>query len=212
MLGCEACCTTSRTRKLLTLVAQNVFLEPPPAIDEPGMPGTPSSAIAICEAFTTAAATKREHVIARWFAAIAAERAGDPVAAEQHLEIAHSADPSQSVARRPPGVVRLRPRRRRTCRPAVERAQRRPIPSDRIDRSWQRRGGCVARNPGGTSRCWCGSGRKYKQCHNGQAQPAAVARSGRLALPQGVDVPRAPRGRSSRDGARHRPNAGARPG
>jgi hypothetical protein len=154
--------------ELLTLVAQEVFADPPPVLDEPGMPGTPSSAEAIVAALTGVAESGRERVIARWFAAIAAERAGDPEAAEQHLEIAHSADPSNPLP-----VDRLA-----WCafdRGDVDRAdqlwsrlsQTDTIRADRRVLAEARR--LRAPQPGRNEPCWCGSGRKYKQCHNGQA-------------------------------------------
>jgi hypothetical protein len=153
---------------LLTVVTQETFSEPPPDDPTPGMPGTPQSAAAIIRRLVDVARSGPERMVAHWFAAIAAERSCDPHAAEQHLEIAHAADPDNPLP-----VDRLA-----WC--AFDRGD-----ADRAEALWSRleptetitqdlrevaearrlRG----RQPGRNDPCWCGSGRKFKQCHNGQA-------------------------------------------
>ncbi|MBS1846835.1 MAG: SEC-C domain-containing protein [Actinobacteria bacterium] len=158
----------------MTVVAQEVFADPPVDDDLPGMPGTIAAATAIVDAFTRVARTGTEKVIAHWFAAIACERAGDPVTAEQHLEIAHEADPTDS---------------RPTDRLAWYAFDRGEI--DRAETLWQRvpstdtieqdlaelvtAKASAGTRPGRNEPCWCGSGRKYKQCHNPQVSPPPLA-------------------------------------
>jgi hypothetical protein len=158
----------------MTAVAQEVFADPPVDDDLPGMPGTVGAATAIVDAFTRAARTGTQKMIAHWFAAIASERAEDPFVAEQHLEIAHEADPADS---------------RPTDRLAWYAFDRGDI--DRAETLWQRVPGtatidqdlaelATARTSGGSrpgrnEQCWCGSGRKYKQCHNPQVSPPPLA-------------------------------------
>jgi hypothetical protein len=111
------------------------------------------------------AATRPRHVAAaRWLAAVAEERRGDPLAARAQLELAVEADGEWG-----PGVDRL--------------AWYRSDGGDAAGaaRLWRRLGVGPERNAdlrqvmgfataataklGRNDPCWCGSGRKYKHCH-----------------------------------------------
>ena len=122
-----------------------------------------------------AGAEEQAHIgVARWVAAVVAERCGDPAAAGTHLQTAMDAEGLWA--------------------PAVDRAAW--YASDRGDaayatRLWRllqdtdpadvdviapfARPGGGAPKIGRNDPCWCGSGRKYKVCHNGEAPTPALA-------------------------------------
>jgi hypothetical protein len=112
-----------------------------------------------------AAASPAERALARWMAAIVAERRGEVLVADAHLSLAIEADPG--------------------FEPALERAAW--YASDRGDASralrlWRQVETSdpedlealapftrpAGQEPGRNEACWCGSGRKYKACHLGQ--------------------------------------------
>lgn len=158
----------------MTAVAQEVFADPPVDDDLPGMPGTVGAATAIVDAFTRVARIGSEQMIAHWFAAIASERAGDPLVAEQHLEIAHEADPTDS---RPTDRLAWYAFDRGDIDRAETLWQRVPrtdtIEQDLVELATAR--ASAGTRPGRNEPCWCGSGRKYKQCHNPQVSPPPLA-------------------------------------
>ena len=114
------------------------------------------------------AAKPAEVAVARWLAAVAAERHGEPQVAEAHLHLAVEADPLWA--------------------PALDRLAW--YASDRGDapaavQLWRRLGVDRTLNPdlrtvepfasarskvGRNEPCWCGSGRKYKHCHLGEVE------------------------------------------
>ena len=107
--------------------------------------------------------------VAQLFAALQAERIGDLVAAEAHLEIGVAADPSSALL-----VDRL-------AWYASDRGD--AARAARLWRSLPRRGSIdgqlatlepmLARTEARSGRndpCWCGSGRKYKLCHLGATE------------------------------------------
>jgi hypothetical protein len=127
-------------------------------------PGRLADAASFARRLLEAATRPRQIAAARWLAAVAEERGGDPFAALAQLELAVEADGEWG-----PGVDRLAWYR-----------------SDRGDaagatRLWRRLGvgpednadlrqvlSFASRAPskfGRNDPCWCGSGRKYKQCH-----------------------------------------------
>lgn len=118
-----------------------------------------------------AAVTPGQRAVARWLAAVVAERRSQPLEAEGHLQLAVEADPRWS--------------------PAVDR--RAWYASDRGDavtaaRLWTSLGIGPDGNPdlaevlpfarpakpGRNDPCWCGSGRKFKLCHLGQPRAAPL--------------------------------------
>ncbi|MGI8575835.1 MAG: SEC-C metal-binding domain-containing protein [Egibacteraceae bacterium] len=137
--------------------------------------GVSPSAAPLAAGFVNAANRPGRRATARLIAALAAERDGDWAAAEQHLELAVEAD--------------------RRYLPAVDRLAW--YASDRGDaaraaklwRSVPLTGGteqdlatvepfalASSGRPGlgRNDRCWCGSGRKYKHCHLGVPEVAAL--------------------------------------
>jgi hypothetical protein len=121
------------------------------------------------DALIALARSPMEVAVARWLAALVAERAGDPLVAAAHLELAVEVHPAFG--------------------PALDRAAW--YASDRGDASLATRlwrgleeprpdelaeveaaGRASARTPGRNEPCWCGSGRKYKTCHS--PEPAAL--------------------------------------
>ena len=114
-----------------------------------------------------------EVAAARYVAALAAERAHDPLAADAHLRLAHEADPANPYV---------------TDRLAWCRADR----GDAVGavRLWRTLGTEGPHHgdldfvtqftresgptPGRNEPCWCGSGRKFKQCHLGTPRQVAL--------------------------------------
>ncbi len=124
---------------------------------------------ALSVALLEVATRSSQQAAARWLAAIAAERAGDPEAAEAHLEAGHRVDPSD-----PRHIDRLA--WYASDRGDADRALRlwtRLEPTRVIadDLAVLRRVGGAGTDAAKTPRnapCWCGSGRKFKQCHLGK--------------------------------------------
>lgn len=120
-------------------------------------------------ALLSVATRSGQQAAARWLAAISAERAGDPTLGEAHLEAGHEADPTD-----PRLIDRL-------AWYASDRGD-----ADRALRLWRRLeptrviaddiavlvsvtgGAADASKTPRNAPCWCGSGRKYKQCHLGK--------------------------------------------
>ena len=123
------------------------------------------------QALLGAASTSRQRAVAHWLAAVVAERRTEPEVAEQHLHLAVEADSSW-----PPAVDRLAwyASDRGDAATAVRLWRRLGVGPDRN----QDLAEVLAYADAGTPRlgrnepCWCGSGRKFKQCHLGQ--PRAV--------------------------------------
>lgn len=111
-----------------------------------------------------------EEAVAHWFAAVVAERHLEPVVAERHLRTAVVADRAFD-----PAVERLAwyLADRGQARDAM-RLLDRLAPDVASDDRRELRGFAVAGGPalGRNEPCWCGSGRKFKQCH--QDQPAVA--------------------------------------
>lgn len=139
-----------------------------------------SHAAALVSRLLSAASRPAHHAVAHWLTALVAEREERIDDAEASLRTAVRADPSWG--------------------PAVDRLAW--YSSDRGDAEtalnlWRGIGGTAAnsddvrtvepfavpagRTPGRNEPCWCGSGRKFKQCHLGQRQlPALPERVGWL--------------------------------
>ncbi len=121
----------------------------------------------------------RQVAVARWIAALVSERAGEALAADRHVRAALLADPHWT--------------------PGLERAAW--YASDKGDAAtavelWRRAGhdpprvvemvanyvtAPTGRLPGRNEPCWCGSGRKFKQCHLGRDEvPPPLLRAGWL--------------------------------
>jgi hypothetical protein len=113
------------------------------------------------EALVEVAPGGRREAIARLLAALGTERF-DVLAAEQQLRLAHAADPDDGPVIDHPGGTR-RPWRRLRAVALWEELERRRVssPSFEVDAASDDPGRSLGRN----DRCWCGSGRKFKQCH-----------------------------------------------
>jgi len=147
----------------LALVTDELFGDAEPLEDVGG----------VAARLIAAARTPSQRATARYLAALAAEAEDDWATAEQHLELALEADPSNlpvldrvawyasdrgDAAR----AVRLWRRCPRSASVAEDLACVEPFvrPTASV----------VGRN----EPCWCGSGRKYKHCHLGSAAPVPL--------------------------------------
>ena len=135
-------------------------------------------AAALVEALVGAASRPRDVATARYLAARHAEVQGETLVAEQHLVLAEKADADN------PAVID------RLAWYAADRGD-----AVRAARLWQRLAGTpmvdddlehltpfltaatsAGRSaPGRNDPCWCGSGRKYKQCHQGELPMPTLA-------------------------------------
>ncbi len=129
------------------------------------------AAAAWAERLLGTATSPAETALARWVAAVVAERRGEVLVADAHLTLATEADPSFGPAlARAAWYASDRGDAARAVR--LWRRLEAPDPDD-LDTvaPFTRPAG---REPGRNEACWCGSGRKYKTCHLGQAQPAPL--------------------------------------
>jgi SEC-C motif-containing protein len=115
----------------------------------------------------------QDTAVARWIAAVAAERRGDVLAAEAHLEVALAAD-----GRWEPAVDRLAWYRsdRGDAPGALQLWQRLGVGVDAVDdiAILQSFGRPPDMKLGRNEPCWCGSGRKFKACHLDQPATAPL--------------------------------------
>ncbi len=122
---------------------------------------------AFIEALLGAAHRPREKALAHLPAAVSAERSLEPDVGEQHLKLAHAADPTMGAvidrlawyaSDRGDAVRAAQLWRDLEPTPVIERdlAAIAPFATPR------------ASTLGRNDPCWCGSGRKYKQCHLGE--------------------------------------------
>ena len=120
-----------------------------------------------------------QEATARWFAALSAEREGDLALAETHLDLGHEA-----VSDDPRLIDRLawyasdRGDADRALRLWSKLDQSGVVAADvAVLRAVTADASAAARTPRNAP-CWCGSGRKFKQCHLGK--PADLALTDRL--------------------------------
>lgn len=137
--------------------------------DDPAMLERATSA---CARAVTAASRHDEVAVAHWLSAITAERRREPHAAAAHLDLGLRADPDDPLL---------------LDRAAWYASDRGDAP--RALALWQRLGPAahgfsdglagyaktVEPRLGRNEACWCGSGRKYKYCHQGQIRLPPVA-------------------------------------
>lgn len=121
------------------------------------------------EALLAAASRPRDQAVARLLAALHAERSLEPLAAEQHLHLAHEADAGFGMV-----IDRLAwyASDRGDATKAV-RLWRELEPSSAFSqdlREVEQFAVTRHRGPGRNEPCWCGSNRKYKQCHLGSVE------------------------------------------
>lgn len=159
--------TDLRDEDVLSTFATELF-DSPDADLEGG-----ARAVALVAALVAAAGRPQDVAVARVLAALQAERALDPLAAEQHLHLAHEADPDLVLV-----IDRL----------AWYASDHGDAPrAARLWRQLMRTPGLVedlevveqfeaprSALPGRNDPCWCGSGRKFKQCHLGATDLAPL--------------------------------------
>lgn len=127
----------------------------------------------IAERLVAAASNDRRRATARLLAALAAESLNEWTAAEQHLELAAEADPSNpAVCDRLAWYVSDRGDAARAARLWRRCAQDYNVDDviATVEEFMRHEASPLGRNDS----CWCGSGRKYKHCHLGVAAPAAL--------------------------------------
>jgi hypothetical protein len=116
-------------------------------------------------ALLDAASTSRQTGVARWVAAVVAERAGDVEVAEAHLHLGLEADPgSAALVERCAWYASDRGRAREAVTLWHRLGDRHANDIAIVEPFARRSGPKLGRN----DPCWCGSGRKYKTCHPGQ--------------------------------------------
>lgn len=136
-------------------------------------PGGRPRARAFADALISAATKPRDVASARLIAAIGSEKGLEPHAAEQHLELAHEADPGFAIVT--DRLAWYASDRGDAAKAA--RLWRRLAPSASLAQDLAAVEGVAKPTHaalGRNERCWCGSGRKYKQCHLGSTEPAPL--------------------------------------
>ena len=125
------------------------------------------------DALVRVARRPREQATAHLLAALLAERTGEPMVAEQHLNLARRGDPDSALI-----IERLAwYASDRGDAAAAVRLWRQVEPTGGISQylddvePFTRSSGPA---PGRNEPCWCGSGRKYKQCHLGEVATAPI--------------------------------------
>jgi hypothetical protein len=123
------------------------------------------------EALLGAATTPRQSGVARWVAAIVAERLGDVELAEAHLNLGLEADPrSAALVERCAWYASDRGRAREAVALWHRLGEHRSADIATVEPFARRSGPKLGRNDA----CWCGSGRKHKNCHRGQQPVTAL--------------------------------------
>lgn len=122
------------------------------------------------ERLLAVAGAPAEVAVARWLAAVVAERDGDVLAAEAQLALSLGADPAWGPAidrsawyasDKGDAVTAARLWRRLGIDREIN------VDLALVERFTRRSGPKLGRN----DRCWCGSGRKFKACHLGHPEP-----------------------------------------
>ena len=146
--------------------------------DALGDPDTSSWAEGLVDVLVDAATRSRDVAAARYLAARVAEGAGETLVAEQHLVLAEKADPENPavvdrlawyVSDRGDAVRAARLWHRLEPTPVIEEDLAHLAPFLEMARS------SAGSEPGRNDPCWCGSGRKYKQCHLGEVPVPPLA-------------------------------------
>lgn len=149
--------------RVLVQVAFELFEHPAPDDRDTG---------ALVDAFLDVASKPADVAAAHHLAALRAERSLDPFAAEHHLQLALRADPSDgAVVDRLAWYASDRGDAATATR-LWSRLDRRRVAQDLAE--VEGIGGGPGPERGRNEPCWCGSGRKYKQCHLGQPRTEAL--------------------------------------
>lgn len=130
------------------------------------------AAVALAGRLVTVAGRSPREAVARWVAAVAAERDGRVLDAESHLRAAAVAAPGWSLVE---DRLAWYESDRGDAEAAAARWTAIGVPADDPDLAAVRPFAAPAGpEPGRNDRCWCGSGRKYKQCHLGRPARAEL--------------------------------------
>ncbi|GAA3222532.1 SEC-C metal-binding domain-containing protein [Pseudonocardia petroleophila] len=128
--------------------------------------------VALADRMVAAAGTSPRAAVARWMAALAAERDGRVLDAESHLRAACSeAEGWPFVEDR----LAWYEADRGDAAAAAGRWRSIGTPDDDPDLGFAARAAAgLGAQPGRNEPCWCGSGRKFKQCHSGRPMAAPL--------------------------------------
>ncbi|TQM38378.1 SEC-C metal-binding domain-containing protein [Pseudonocardia cypriaca] len=128
--------------------------------------------VALAERLVAVAGRSPREAVARWVAAVAAERDGRVLDAESHLRAAAVAAPGWPLVE---DRLAWYESDRGDAVAAAARWTAIEVPADDPDLAAVRPFAAPAGpEPGRNDPCWCGSGRKYKQCHLGRPAHAEL--------------------------------------
>jgi len=147
--------------------------------DERGRADAPGRLFELVERAVTVARRPRQVAAAHYLAAVLYERCADPETAEEHLQLALGAQPDLVSVIERLGWYRFD---RGDAAGAMRRwRELRPLPEATLTIESFLAPTSNDRKLGRNDPCWCGSGRKFKQCHQGStALPALPDRVGWL--------------------------------
>lgn len=148
---------------VLTSVVEELLLEDADRV---------GAVVALADRLLAAAGRSPREAVARWIAALAAERDGRVLDAESHLRAASLASAGWPIVEDRLGWYESD---RGDAAAAYARWQAIEVPEDDPDVVAVRPfAGAAGPQPGRNEPCWCGSGRKYKQCHLGRPAQASL--------------------------------------
>jgi SEC-C motif-containing protein len=131
------------------------------------------SAVALADRLVGVAGRSSREAVARWVAAVAAERDGRVLDAESHLRAAALAAPGWPLVE---DRLAWYESDRGDAATAAARWTAIQVPADDPDlAAVHPLAASAGPEPGRNDPCWCGSGRKYKQCHLGRPARAELA-------------------------------------
>jgi hypothetical protein len=162
-------------REALALLADADVLEAVVAelLHEPDDDGTRLRAtVELADRLVAVAGRSRREAAARYVAAVAAERDGRVLDAESHLRAAALADEGWELVE---DRLAWYESDRGDAAAAAGRWRAAELPADHPDLAAVAPFATAGPEPGRNDPCWCGSGRKYKQCHRDRAGQAPLA-------------------------------------
>jgi hypothetical protein len=131
-----------------------------------------AAVVALADRLLAAAGRTPREAVARWIAAFAAERDGRALDAESHLRAASVASGGWPIVE---DRLAWYESDRGDAAAALGRWRDIEMPEDDPDVAAVRPFATApGPEPGRNERCWCGSGRKYKQCHLGRPVQASL--------------------------------------
>ncbi|TQM02064.1 SEC-C metal-binding domain-containing protein [Pseudonocardia kunmingensis] len=130
------------------------------------------AAVALAERLVAVAGRSPREAAARYVAAVVAERDGRVLDAESHLRAAALADEGWELVE---DRLAWYESDRGDAAAAAARWHAIDVPADHPDLAAVAPFATAGPEPGRNDPCWCGSGRKYKQCHRGRPVQAPLA-------------------------------------